>query len=159
MIDIVKLFLLFLLKLVAEGHRQIILLWHMWTEQVAYCIFYMRKGKLRKARCGFHGATCWRSETMWLSKNGKANNSSSSSLYTKPPSKDRNLPYVCSEPGLSTQDSATAFPTLSCIQMPGDLLKHRLWLGCGEGLRLCISSELLRPRTSLNSRVVSWTLC
>ena len=48
---------------------------------------------------------------------------------------------------------------LRASRCQGDLLKHRLWLGCGEGLRLCISSELLGPRTSLNNRVVSWTLC
>ena len=109
MIAIVKLFLLFFLKLVSEGHRQIFLLWHMWTEQVACCTFYMRKLKLRKGSCGFHGATCRWSEAIWSSKNRKPNNSSSSSLYTKPPSKDRTLPYVCLEPGLSTQEMCQCF--------------------------------------------------
>lgn len=104
-----KLFLLFFLKLVSEGHRQIFPLRHTWTEQVACGAFYMRKLKLRKGSCGFHGATCQWSETIWSSKNRKPNKNSSSSLYTKPPSKDRTFPYVCLEPGLSTQEMCQGF--------------------------------------------------
>lgn len=102
--DTVKLFFLFFLKSVSEGHRQMFLPWHMWTEQIAYHTSYVRKLKLRKVRCGIQSAACMWSKPIWSSKSRKANNSSSSPLYTKPLSKGRNCPYLCLEPELNTHE-------------------------------------------------------